>query len=125
LGYLAISKVFGAGKTSLHLLAAMLNKAVQERARRKALPVSKQTTQWTENKMNLLKKAAISLAATSMVVAPVAASAAPVAAAAVSSVDSQSELEGSSWIIGLLALAAVIGGIVLLSDNKDDKPVSK
>jgi hypothetical protein len=74
--------------------------------------------------MNLLKKTAISLAATSMVVAPVAASAAP-AAAAVSTVDAQSELEGStSWIIAVLALAAVIGGIILATDNNDDNPTS-
>ncbi|MDO9368319.1 MAG: hypothetical protein Q7T68_07100 [Sphingopyxis sp.] len=74
--------------------------------------------------MNLLKKAAISLAATSMVVAPVAATAAPAARAA-SVVDGQSELEGStSWILALLALAAIIGGIVLASDNNDDTPTS-
>ncbi|KTE16591.1 MULTISPECIES: hypothetical protein [unclassified Sphingopyxis] len=74
--------------------------------------------------MNLLKKAAISLAATSMVVAPVAASAAP-AASAVSTVDGQSELEGStSWIIAVLALAAIIGGIIIASDNNDDTPTS-
>src|SRR3546814_7189419 len=67
-----------------------------------ALPISK-VIQWTENKMNLLKKAAISLAATSMIAAPVAASAAPAARAA-SAVDGQSELEGStSWIIAVLA----------------------
>jgi hypothetical protein len=64
--------------------------------------------------MNLLKKAAISLAATSMIAAPVAASAAPAARAA-SAVDGQSELEGStSWILALLALAAVVGGSLLL-----------
>ncbi len=72
--------------------------------------------------MNLLKKAAISLAATSMIVAPVAASAAP---AAVSAVDGQSELEGStSWILALLALAAIVGGIIIASDNNDDSPTS-
>jgi hypothetical protein len=74
--------------------------------------------------MNLLKKAAISLAATSMIVAPVAASAAPAARAA-SAVDGQSELEGStSWIIAVLALAAIIGGIIIASDNNDDSPTS-
>ncbi len=72
--------------------------------------------------MNLLKKAAISLAATSMIAAPVAASAAP---AAISSVDGQSELEGStSWIIAIVALAAIIAGIVIASDNNDDAPTS-
>lgn len=74
--------------------------------------------------MNLLKKAAISLAATSMIVAPVAASAAP-AVAAVSTVDGQSELEGStSWIIAVLALLAIVGGIILATDNNDDAPTS-
>ncbi|WP_242777141.1 hypothetical protein [Sphingopyxis sp. YF1] len=81
--------------------------------------------------MNLLKKAAISLAATSMLVAPVAASAAPAMSAvsfndvgAVSAVDGQSELEGSSWIIALLALAAIIGGIVIAAGNNSDDPTS-
>ena len=74
--------------------------------------------------MNLLKKAAISLAATSMIAAPVAASAAP-AASAVSTVDGQSELEGStSWIIAVLALVAVVGGIIIASDNDDVPPTS-
>lgn len=77
--------------------------------------------------MNLLKKAAISLAATSMVVAPVVASAAPAAPAAraTSAVEGQSELEGStSWIIAVLALAAIVGGIIIASDNNDDEPTS-
>src|SRR3546814_6118290 len=74
--------------------------------------------------MNLLKKAAISLAATSMIAAPVAASAAPAARAA-SAVDGQSELEGStSWIIAVLALVAVVGGIIIASDNDSDEPTS-
>lgn len=81
--------------------------------------------------MTFLKKAAVSLAATSMILAPVAASAAPAAAASfdglrsASAVDGQSELEGStSWIIAILALAAVVGGIVLASDNNEDSPTS-
>ncbi|WP_077146252.1 hypothetical protein [Sphingopyxis sp. KK2] len=81
--------------------------------------------------MNFLKKAAISLAATSMIAAPVAASAAPAMSSvsfsdvsAVSSVDGQSELEGSSWIIALLALAAIIGGIVIAAGNNSDTPTS-
>ena len=75
--------------------------------------------------MNLFRKAAISLAATSMIIAPVAASAAPAVEAvrAASVADGQSELEGSSWIYIVLALAAVIGLVVLVSDN-DDKPTS-
>ena len=62
--------------------------------------------------MNLLKKAAISLAATSMIVAPVAASAATSldSARATSALGGESELEGStSWIIAIVALAAIIG----------------
>lgn len=73
--------------------------------------------------MNLLKKAAISLAATSMIAAPVVASAND-SVFAVSAAEGQSELEGSSWIIAVIALAAVIGGIVIASDNDDDNPVS-
>ena len=81
--------------------------------------------------MNLLKKAAISLAATSMIAAPVAASAAPAISAvsfddvhAVSAVDGQSELDGSSWIIALLALLAIVGGIVIAAGNNSDTPTS-
>jgi hypothetical protein len=78
--------------------------------------------------MNLFKKAAISLAATSMALAPVVASAAPAptldAARATSTVDGQSALEGSSsWILALLALAAVVG-LVLITDGGDDNPTS-
>ncbi|WP_431590990.1 hypothetical protein [Sphingopyxis sp.] len=81
--------------------------------------------------MNLLKKAAISLAATSMIAAPVAASAAPAISAvsfddvrAVSAVDGQSELDGSTWIIALLALLAIIGGAVIAGGNNSDTPTS-
>lgn len=82
--------------------------------------------------MNLFKKAAISLAATSMLVAPVVASAAPAISAvsfdnvrAVSAVDGQSELEGStSWILALLALIAIIGGIAIAAGNNSDTPTS-
>ena len=71
--------------------------------------------------MNLFKKAAVSLAATSLVMAPVAASAAQSVRAA-SVVEGQSELEGSIWLLIALAIAAVVVGIVLLTD--DDKPTS-
>ena len=77
--------------------------------------------------MNLLKKAAISLAATSMLMAPVAASAAISfdGARASSNVDGQSELEGSTgWILAVLALAAIVAGIIIASDNNDDTPTS-
>ena len=75
--------------------------------------------------MNLFRKAAISLAATSMILAPVAASAAPVVESvrAASVVDGQSELEGSSWIYILLALAAAVGLVLLITDD-NDKPTS-
>lgn len=74
--------------------------------------------------MNMLKKAAISLAAVSMVAAPVVASAASGARAA-SVADGQSELEGnSSWIIGLIGLLAGIGAIILIADKDEDSPVS-
>jgi len=77
--------------------------------------------------MNLLKKAAISLAATSMIAAPVAASAATSldSARATSALGGESELEGStSWIIAIVALAAIIGGIIIASDNNSDNPTS-
>jgi hypothetical protein len=84
-----------------------------------------------EKMMNLLKKAAISLAATSMIAAPVAASAAPAISAvsfndvrAVSAVEGESDLNGSSWIIALLALLAIIGGIVIAAGNNSDTPTS-
>ena len=76
--------------------------------------------------MNLFKKAAITLAATSMAVAPVVASAAPAAAfdgaRATSMVEGQSQLENSTWLYGLLAIAAIIGLVLILDDNDD--PVS-
>lgn len=74
--------------------------------------------------MSMLKKTAISLAALSMVAAPVVASAASGPRAA-SAVDGQSELEGnSSWIIGLVGLLVGVGAIILVADKDDDSPVS-
>lgn len=113
----------------MQLLTTMPRRALQKRAGEAILLSDSRRLkfQWMEKKMNLLKKAAISLAATSMIAAPVAASAAPVAAdaRAVSSVDGQSELEGSSgWLIGLLALIAIIGGIVIAAGNNNDSPTS-
>ncbi len=73
--------------------------------------------------MNLLKKVAISLAATSLVAAPVAASAAQSVRAA-SPVEGQNELEGeTSWIVLALAAVGIIAAIVLLTDG-DDEPTS-
>ncbi|SNS26099.1 hypothetical protein KNJ79_15045 [Sphingopyxis indica] len=76
--------------------------------------------------MNLLTKAAVSLAATSMIAAPVAASAAPAVdgARATSTASGQNSLEGSSWIIAVLAAAAIIGGIIIAADNDSDTPTS-
>lgn len=74
--------------------------------------------------MRILKTAAISFAAISMVAAPVAASAASGARAG-SAADGSSELEGnSSWIIGVVGLLAGIGAIILIADKDDDSPVS-
>lgn len=73
--------------------------------------------------MNLFKKAAVSLAATSMIVAPVAASAAQ-SVRAPSIVEGQSELEGeTSWILIALAAVGIVAAIVLLTDG-DDNPTS-
>lgn len=74
-----------------------------------------------------LKKAAISLAAASMVLAPVAATAAPAmdGARAVSGTDGQNELGGANWLPILLGLAIVAGGVwLLVDDNNNDSPVS-
>lgn len=77
--------------------------------------------------MNLRKKAAISIAATSMTLSPVAALAAPTMgdASAVSITEGQNELEGASWIAIVLGLAIIGGGIwLLVDDDGDDDPVS-
>ena len=77
--------------------------------------------------MNLLKKAAVSLAATSMVLSPVAASAAPAldGARAVSVTEGENALEGASWIAIVLGLAIIAGGIWLVVDgDNDDEPAS-
>jgi len=70
--------------------------------------------------MILWKKAAVSLAAMSMIVSPVVASAAP---RALSVVDDQNDLEGGSWIAIVLGLAIIAGGVWLAVDGDDD-PVS-
>ncbi len=74
--------------------------------------------------MHMAKKLVIALAASSAVLAPVAASAA-VGVRAPSYVAGESNLEGDSgWIIGLVGLLAGITAIVLISDNDEDSPVS-
>lgn len=76
--------------------------------------------------MNLLKKAAVSLAATSIILSPVAASAAPALdnVRATSAIDGENKLEGASWIAIVLGLAIIAGGIWLVVDADDDDPVS-
>lgn len=71
------------------------------------------------------KKGAASLAAMSIVLAPVAASAAPAtgSARAASVVEGQNELEGANWIAIVLGLAIIAGGIWLAVEGDDD-PVS-
>lgn len=73
-----------------------------------------------------LKKAAISIAAASMVLAPVAATAAPAmdGARAVSATEGRNELGGAGWIPALLALVIIAGGVWLAVDNDNDNPVS-
>jgi tellurite resistance protein TehA-like permease len=75
--------------------------------------------------MNSLKKAAASLAAMSIVLAPVAASAAPAtgSARASSVAEGQNELEGANWLAIVLGLAIIAGGIWLAVEGDDD-PVS-
>ena len=77
--------------------------------------------------MNLLKKSALALAATSIILSPVAASAAaaPGSAYAISVTDDQNELEGASWLPILLGLAIIGGGIwLLVDDDNNADPVS-
>lgn len=75
--------------------------------------------------MRILNRAAISLAAISLVAAPVVASAASGATRAASVSAGASELEGnSSWIIGLVGLLVGVGAIILVADKDDDSPVS-
>lgn len=74
--------------------------------------------------MHMIKKLVIALAATSAVVAPVAASAASGVRAG-SMVEGDSELEGNSgWLIGLVGLLAGVVAIVLVADNDEDSPTS-
>lgn len=75
--------------------------------------------------MKILKKAAVALAATSMLVAPVAVSAAPLAdLRVISAVEGENDVAGASWVLILLAVAAAIGAIVVIADGSDDEPTS-
>jgi hypothetical protein len=82
--------------------------------------------QLEEFMMKILKKGAIALAAASMVLAPVAASAAPAidGARATSAVRGGNDLEGGSWVAIVLGLAIIAGGIWLVVDDDGDDPVS-
>jgi len=74
--------------------------------------------------MSMFKKAAISLAALSVIASPVAASAASSVRAA-SMASGANELEGnSSWIIGLIGLLAGVAAIIVIADDDEDAPVS-
>lgn len=77
--------------------------------------------------MNLLKKAAVAVAALSMVASPVAASAAPSfdgLRVDASMDDANAFGGGSSWILLLLAGAAVVAGIVIAADGGNSSPTS-
>ncbi len=71
--------------------------------------------------MNLLKKATVAIAASSLVIAPVAASAAPQAARADATVagnDLGAGL-GGSWLFGLIGLGLLVFGALQLFDSED------
>ena len=76
--------------------------------------------------MKRLKKGAIAIAAASMVLSPVAASAASAidGARATSAVRGENDLEGGSWVAIVLGLAIIAGGIWLVVDDDGDDPVS-
>jgi len=80
-----------------------------------------------EFNMHMFRKAVIGLAAASMMVAPVAASAANSleGARASSSVSEANNLGGrSGWIIGLVGLLAGVAAIIIIANDDDDAPVS-
>lgn len=64
---------------------------------------------------------AAAAAAMTLAAAPVAAQAAPQRAAAPT--EEASEMGGSAWLLGVLALAAFIAAIIIATDGEDD-PVS-
>lgn len=74
--------------------------------------------------MIMFKKAAVAIAAISMVAAPVVAFAAPAAdLRALSSIEGENEA-GSEIVLIVLAVAAAIGGIVAIADGSNDSPTS-
>ena len=80
-----------------------------------------------------MKNASVALAAASMVMAPVAASAAPQydgIRAGTQVVDAQAmgegrgEGNGGGWLLAILAAAAIIAGIIIAVDGRDTTPTS-
>lgn len=67
------------------------------------------------------RKLAAAAAALSLTAAPIAAQAATQRTAAPA--EEGSEMSGSTWILALLAFAAIIAGIIIAVDGSDD-PVS-
>ncbi len=64
-------------------------------------------------------------AAVTLAASPAVASAAPVAERAVASIDGESEMGGSSVILAVLAVAAIIAGIIIAADGSNsDDPIS-
>jgi hypothetical protein len=84
--------------------------------------------------MKIIKKTAVSLAAASLVIAPVASAAQPAIQGLATSLDavraaslasSDSKLEGESGtIVAIIAGLLIIGGIVLAAGNNEDAPTS-
>ncbi len=82
--------------------------------------------------MTFMKKASVAMTAAAMVMAPVAASAAPQyddLRADTQVVDAQTMGEGEggfggSWLLAVLAAAAIIAGIIIAVDGRDTSPTS-
>jgi hypothetical protein len=70
-------------------------------------------------------KALAAIAALTMAATPVLANAAPVAPRAAAPVAGESEIGGESLFIALVAIAAIIAGIVIAAGSgNDDNPIS-
>ncbi len=78
--------------------------------------------------MRFGKNSLAAVAAAGLVLAPIAAQAAPAASQvdrAAAKAKSESELKGGIGIfLALLAVAAIVAGIVIAADNKEDTPTS-
>lgn len=79
--------------------------------------------------MNFLKKAAVAVAAVSMVASPVAASAAPMAsfesARASAQLEESSDQAGlSGWIIGLISVGLMFTAVAVGLGNSSNAPTS-